>query len=253
MKLTAAHSQFSETLLCVRRCISLHLACFFPLLHMLAAVFAMQLYDFESEDGPATVAFHPSEQIFTCGFNSGTIRVFDIASAKLLAEHEYVASHAAPVGLLERGFIPVNTCQVVLLHVKHLSLLITFLSTGCTLETWLASPSPQTGSSCTAQIHRVLWLFTTPQRKATVSSDLCVSARARICRIRSSYLHVSPVSFDIFVSVCDGSGNMVARGSERAPDALALSSDSRRLAFVGPTEYVVTIADSRTLDEVSRS
>lgn len=46
---------------------------------------------------------------------------------------------------------------------------------------------------------------------------------------------------------------MVARGSERAPDALALSSDSSQLAFVGPTEYVVTIADPRTLDEVSCS
>lgn len=49
------------------------------------------------------------------------------------------------------------------------------------------------------------------------------------------------------------SGNVVARGSDRAPDALALSSDSRQLAFVGPTEYLVTIADSQTLDEVSRS
>lgn len=56
-----------------------------------------------------------------------------------------------------------------------------------------------------------------------------------------------------FCCASDGSGNVVARGSERAPDALALSSDSTRLAFVGPTEYVVTIADTRTLDEVSRS
>lgn len=79
---------------------------------MLTAVFTTQLYDFESEEGPASVAFHPSEQIFACGFNSGTIRVFDITSAKLLAEHEYVANHtapAAPVGLVERRFMPVNT------------------------------------------------------------------------------------------------------------------------------------------------
>lgn len=43
---------------------------------------------------------------------------------------------------------------------------------------------------------------------------------------------------------------MVARGTEHAPDALKVSSDSRCLAFVGPTEYVVTIADARSLDEV---
>ena len=46
------------------------------------------------------------------------------------------------------------------------------------------------------------------------------------------------------------SGNMVVRGTERAPDALAISSDSRSLAFVGPSEYTVTIADARSLDEV---
>lgn len=43
----------------------------------------------------------------------------------------------------------------------------------------------------------------------------------------------------------------MARGTERAPDALTVSSDSRCLAFVGPSEYTVTVADARTLDEVN--
>lgn len=42
----------------------------------------------------------------------------------------------------------------------------------------------------------------------------------------------------------------MARGTERAPDALSVSSDSRSLAFVGPSQYIVTIADARSLDEV---
>lgn len=42
----------------------------------------------------------------------------------------------------------------------------------------------------------------------------------------------------------------MARGSEHAPDALAVSRDSCCLAFVGPSEYIVTIADARSLDEV---
>uniref|UniRef100_A0A8C7HMN6 WD repeat-containing protein 90 n=1 Tax=Oncorhynchus kisutch TaxID=8019 RepID=A0A8C7HMN6_ONCKI len=46
-----------------------------------------QLYDFVSEDTPCSVAFHPSLQVFSCGSSSGLVRVFDIASAKLLAEH----------------------------------------------------------------------------------------------------------------------------------------------------------------------
>lgn len=45
-------------------------------------------------------------------------------------------------------------------------------------------------------------------------------------------------------------GNVVARGTERAPDALAISSDNRCLAFVGPSEYIVTIMAARSLDEV---
>lgn len=45
-------------------------------------------------------------------------------------------------------------------------------------------------------------------------------------------------------------GNMVAPGSERSPDALAVSRDSKCLGFVGPTEYIVTIADARSLDKV---
>lgn len=45
-------------------------------------------------------------------------------------------------------------------------------------------------------------------------------------------------------------GNAVARGIKRAPDALTVSSDGRCLAFVGPSEYIVTIADASCLDEV---
>lgn len=44
----------------------------------------------------------------------------------------------------------------------------------------------------------------------------------------------------------------MARGTERAPDALAVSSDSRCLAFVGPSEYIVTVADAQSLDEVPK-
>lgn len=52
--------------------------------------------------------------------------------------------------------------------------------------------------------------------------------------------------------VPDWLGNVVARGTERAPDTLTLSSDSRCLAFIGPSEYIVTIADAQSLDEVLR-
>ncbi|NWX47799.1 WDR90 protein, partial [Steatornis caripensis] len=47
-------------------------------------------------------------------------------------------------------------------------------------------------------------------------------------------------------------GNVVARDAGSAPDALAVSGDSRLLAFVGPSEYVVTVMEACSLDELLR-
>lgn len=43
---------------------------------------------------------------------------------------------------------------------------------------------------------------------------------------------------------------LVARGKQFGPQALSLSPCGRRIAFVGPTEFTVTVADARCLDEV---
>lgn len=46
------------------------------------------------------------------------------------------------------------------------------------------------------------------------------------------------------------SGNVVARDAGSGPDALVVSGDSRLLAFVGPSKYVVTVMEACSLDEV---
>ncbi|XP_030610813.1 WD repeat-containing protein 90 isoform X2 [Archocentrus centrarchus] len=135
-----------------------------------------QLYDFASEDSPCSVAFHPREQIFSCGFSSGMVRVFAISSAKLLADHNQ-----------HRG-------EVVGLAF-----------------------SPDGEFMYSADSHGSLALYNSSEEDHSVIKVVC---------------------------------NMVARGTEHAPDALAVSSDSRCLAFVGPSEYIVTIADAQTLDEL---
>uniref|UniRef100_A0A7N8XKJ2 WD repeat domain 90 n=1 Tax=Mastacembelus armatus TaxID=205130 RepID=A0A7N8XKJ2_9TELE len=129
-----------------------------------------QLYDFVSEDSPCSVAFHPIEQIFSCGFSSGIVRVFDISSAKLLAEHKE-----------HRG-------EVV----------------GLTF-----SPDGQFMYSADSQ--GSLALYDSSEEDHNVIRVAC---------------------------------------TDRAPDALTVSNDSRCLAFVGPSEYIVTIADARSLDEL---
>ena len=48
-----------------------------------------QLYDFRApEDTPSVASFHPIKEILVCGFDNGLVRVFDIASASLIAEQE---------------------------------------------------------------------------------------------------------------------------------------------------------------------
>ncbi|TRY93037.1 hypothetical protein DNTS_025166 [Danionella cerebrum] len=46
--------------------------------------------------------------------------------------------------------------------------------------------------------------------------------------------------------------NVVARGVNCGPDLLAMSSDSRCLALVGPTEYIVTVMEVQSLNELLR-
>lgn len=44
--------------------------------------------------------------------------------------------------------------------------------------------------------------------------------------------------------------NTVVRGEKRGPDMLRVSPDGRHLAFIGPSEFTVTVVDCRSLDEV---
>lgn len=123
---------------------------------------------------------------------------------------------------------------------------------GTTEATWWHSPSLRMGSSCTVLTLRALWHFTTLLRKTTTSSELCVCTHTHTHRHKRSCSQVQRHRGLIpFVPVWVG--NALARGTERAPDALTVSSDSRCLAFIGPSEHVVTIADSRSLDEVPRT
>ena len=47
-----------------------------------------QLFDFQAPgEVPCAIAYHPQEKCFACGFMSGSVRVFDVGSTNLLAEH----------------------------------------------------------------------------------------------------------------------------------------------------------------------
>uniref|UniRef100_A0AAQ4Q091 WD repeat domain 90 n=1 Tax=Gasterosteus aculeatus aculeatus TaxID=481459 RepID=A0AAQ4Q091_GASAC len=127
-----------------------------------------QLYDFVSEDGPCSVAFHPREQLLSCGFSSGIVRVLDVSSAKMLAEHKH-----------HRG-------DVVALAF-----------------------SPDGEFMYSADSQGSLALYNASEENHNLIRVVCM------------YTHTH-----------------------------THSSDSRCLAFIGPSEHVVTIADSRSLDEL---
>ena len=46
-------------------------------------------------------------------------------------------------------------------------------------------------------------------------------------------------------------GNTVGRGEHHGPASLTVSPDGRFVAFVGPSEFTVSVVDGRSLDEVS--
>ncbi|CDQ58725.1 unnamed protein product [Oncorhynchus mykiss] len=178
-----------------------------------------QLYDFVSEDTPCSVAFHPA-----C--KSSPVDPAPASSGSLTSP--------AP-----------NYWQ----------------STGSTEGRWWAWPFHQMASSCTALAPWALWRSTTPLRKTTMYSEywlFCYEWNGRwnlspseIQGLHSVYciVLILPVrQLHLQWRYC----NVVARGTERAPDALTVSSDNRCLAFVGPSEYTVTIMAARSLDELLR-
>lgn len=46
-------------------------------------------------------------------------------------------------------------------------------------------------------------------------------------------------------------GNIVALGVKRAPEAFTVSPDGKSVAFVGPTDFIVTVVNATSLDEVN--
>ncbi|XP_052451971.1 WD repeat-containing protein 90 isoform X2 [Carassius gibelio] len=139
-----------------------------------------QLYDFVSDDdeSPCSVAFHPSMPLFACGSSSGTVRVFDIQTSSLMAQHR---QHCGSV------------------------------------ECVIYSPDGQGLYSAGALGYLVLYNSSQHDH--------------HVVRVLS---------------------NAVAWSVNCGPDTLAVSSDSRCLALVGPTEYIVTIMEAQSLNELLR-
>lgn len=44
--------------------------------------------------------------------------------------------------------------------------------------------------------------------------------------------------------------NTVARGDARSPNTLTISDNGRHMAFVGPTDFTISVVDAKSLDEV---
>ncbi|KAK7508050.1 hypothetical protein BaRGS_00001015, partial [Batillaria attramentaria] len=138
-----------------------------------------QLYDFSApEECPTNISYHPNCQIFCCGFESGSVRIFNVQSTCLVAEHN-----------IHKGVV-----------------------TGV-----LYSPNGEYLYSACSQ--------------GSLAAYSAESKGYPLLRILN---------------------NMVARGKRFGPDALAISSCGRKLAFVGPSDFTVTVVDSRHLSELIR-
>lgn len=141
-----------------------------------------QQYDFTTpEDVPLSISCHPSLEVFACGFESGTVRVFHVANTCLLSEHKIHSSMITSVIFAPSG---------------------EYLYSG--------------------EVKGTIALYDTSDIVKTGSAVIRALPRA------------------------------MARGDCYAPHSIAVAPDSRRVAFVGPTEYTVTVAAAATLDELLR-
>ncbi|PIO31188.1 hypothetical protein AB205_0180910, partial [Aquarana catesbeiana] len=189
-----------------------------------------QLYDFTaSEETPCTVTFHPIQQALACGFSTGVVRYFDVTTTSLQAEHK---QHRSPItGLLfsPDGGLMYSACSLGSLayysigHKEQHVLRV--------LVNQLRSVCYNFGYSSSTNHGSVL----------PITSLFPMSAFMLLCLLMCKFA----LLYIIFYL-----GNVVCKNSERGPQALCLSKDGRLLAFVGPTEYTVTIMDARSLDEV---
>ncbi|XP_025111591.1 WD repeat-containing protein 90-like isoform X3 [Pomacea canaliculata] len=138
-----------------------------------------QLYDFSApNESPSTISYHPINQIFACGFESGAVRVFDVESTCLIAEHKPHRGALTGVVFSPNGEYLYSACSQGML--------------------------------------------------------------AAYCAADSKF------------SIIRVLANTVARGMHFAPDALAVSSCGRKLAFVGPSDFIVTVMDAKYLSELLR-
>ncbi|CAH1794798.1 unnamed protein product [Owenia fusiformis] len=138
-----------------------------------------QLYDFTApEECPSNITYQPHQQVFACGFQSGCVRVFNVASTSMLAEHKQ-----------HRG------CVIGLVYSPNGD----YLYSAGSLGSIALYDATETG-------YPLLRLL----------------------------------------------GNTHARGEIFGPDALAVSPDGRQVAFVGPSEFTVSVVNSKTLDEMLR-
>ena len=57
--------------------------------YLMSLYLFFQLYDFSApNECPCAISYHPSRQIFACGFESGVVRVFNVQTTSMLAEHK---------------------------------------------------------------------------------------------------------------------------------------------------------------------
>ncbi|ESP04065.1 hypothetical protein LOTGIDRAFT_230310 [Lottia gigantea] len=138
-----------------------------------------QLYDFSSaKECPCTISYHPLKQVFACGFENGIIRIFNVSTTTMLAEHK-----------------------------QHNSMI-----TGL-----VYNPKGDYLYSCDSLGTLVLYDITTD----TYSVNRVLT-------------------------------NTVARGERYSPNALTVCPDGSRVAFIGPSDFTVTVVEGKSLDEVLR-
>ena len=184
----------------------------------------LQLFDFRVPGEVANcVCFHPSQPAFAAGFQSGALRLFHTPSTTLLGEHRSLTQHASVrCSSYQKTFHELN------LSFKRS---MTEFRMYCSL---IQSPPRHHHGSITGLLfspsgHR-LYCSTATGTLALYDTTLSLQD-CRLLRLL---------------------GNTVAKGDQSTPHALSMSEDGRRLAFVGPLDFTITVLAADSLNELLR-
>ncbi|XP_014648903.1 PREDICTED: WD repeat-containing protein 90 [Ceratotherium simum simum] len=160
-----------------------------------------QLYDFTSpEEAPCTIAFHPTQPTFFCGFSGGAVRSFSLEATEVLVEHR--CHRGAVIGLAASpdGSLLFSSCSQGTLAQYHCAAArCRLLRVAANVVCQDAHPSP---NALAVSRDSYLLAFVGPSKYTVTIMD--TASLDKLLQVDVSALGLASSRLDSAVAVCFG-------------------------------------------------